>query len=497
MKTYAEILDDCEALVQDAGIDTCSPGANTVFATAEFDALMPSALTRISQFQPWQIKTTKTSSATTTRELTLTTGDKWRLLGILKAESPVDQDPRKFRGVSKPFDSVVTVETKNAPAASASIYFFWNKVHLLQSAVGTSTLVGALNANAAAGAVSVVLKSIGTGTVNECTTLMITGDDTVYHVIDDATIATTATVSIWPPLTAAALADAVVTLSLSTTLDMALEAYLARWLAAKAAISKSTKSYSQVNAAINTITNAATATGEIAALITKAITGDTADVVEGRKAAALGVTAVTAIAALINLAAGTADCAAASKGRAEIVLGDTAITTAAETQLALIDEEVALAIAALVSGNSLINTIPIGGGAAEYMGQASADLGTAQGRMMNGQAYLQKAAAYLNQAIGYYRAGGLELQAAGAKAQEAQANLANATGYFNAAGIQLRAASEKANEGITSLRLVATRLQVSQSGLRYEEWGRRELAQVEAELRAYGGYPSSVRYPRD
>jgi len=47
------------------------------------------------------------------------------------------------------------------------------------------------------------------------------------------------------------------------------------------------------------------------------------------------------------------------------------------------------------------------------------------------------------------------------------------------------------------MRLVGTRLQVSQGGLRYEEWGRRELAQVETELRAYGGYPQSVRYPRD
>ncbi|KKL00839.1 hypothetical protein LCGC14_2628440, partial [marine sediment metagenome] len=69
--------------------------------------------------------------------------------------------------------------------------------------------------------------------------------------------------------------------------------------------------------------------------------------------------------------------------------------------------------------------------------------------------------------------------------------------YYSAAAAELRAAGEKADEAITNLRLVATRLQVSQGGLNYERWGRTELAQVEAELRAYGGLPQTVRYPED
>ncbi|KKK70726.1 hypothetical protein LCGC14_2921100, partial [marine sediment metagenome] len=108
MKSYAEILNDAETLVQDAGVDPGTPGANTVFATAELDALMPFALTRISQFKPWQIKTTK-STVADTRDITLTTGDKWRKLGIEKLEYEKDKDPRQFRGYTQ-FASVISIK---------------------------------------------------------------------------------------------------------------------------------------------------------------------------------------------------------------------------------------------------------------------------------------------------------------------------------------------------------------------------------------------------
>ena len=495
-RSWSAIRDDIETLLQDAGVDPSPAAANSIFATAEIDALIPNALIRLSLSIPWQVKVTKTTVADT-RDITLSTGDKWRLIEIVKVEYPVDEDPREFRNVTQ-FGDTASLLLDTAPDAAESAYFFMNKIHLLSSTVGTTDLLGALSAGAAAGAVSLALNGLGTGTIEEGTTLMITGDTTVYYVTTQATIAgAAATVSIWPPLAAAALTGAVVTLSLTSTLDTRLEDFLERLVAARAAISKSTKSYAQVNSAIATIALAVTAISNIAAIIAKAEHDTTGDIHLGRDETVLGTTAVTAMAAMIAQAVTTTDVNDAHVARDLLVTAGTAITTGAETELAKIDEEVALAIAALVSGNSLLNTVPVGGGSSDYMGQAASDLGTAQGRMMNGQAYLQKAATIINEAIAYYRAGGLQLEASGAKAREAAADLANATSYYNAAGLELRTASEKANEAMANLRLVATRLQVSQGGVRYEEWGRTELAKVEAEIQAYGGFPSSQRYPRD
>src|SRR3990172_4268663 len=225
MKTYANLLDDVEASVQDGGID---PGgsANQVFATAEIDAIMPLGLLAISNASPWQYKLTKTTTADS-YDVTLTTGDKWRLLGIARLEYEVDKDPRQFRNFSR-FGDVVTMKRSSAPSAADSIYFYLNKIHLLQKQLGTTDTAGALNADAAVGATSLDLKSLGTGTIDEMSTIAITGDTTVYYVTAQATITgNAATVSIWPKLAAAALADAVVTLSVTgSTLDYALETYL-------------------------------------------------------------------------------------------------------------------------------------------------------------------------------------------------------------------------------------------------------------------------------
>ena len=433
-KAYTAIMDDVEAYAQDGGIDPGGAAAQ-VFSTAELDLLMPSALVRISQFKPWQKKTTK-STVADTRDITLTTGDKWRLLSIEKLEYEVDEDPREFRNYTR-FGDVISILKDKAPTSADDIYFFWNKVHLLQAALGTTNATWAVYADTAVDSTSLVIDAVAaTGTVNEMSTVAITGDSTVYYVTSTATIATNkVTLSIWPPLAAAAAEDAVVTLSLTgSTLDMALEAYIVRWLAAKACISKATKYYSQVQTAITQCTNAGLAIADIAAIIAKA---------EG-------------VAGDIALA------------RAQIVLSPAAILLAS-AEFDKVAADVVLAAASLASGATLINTIPVGGGSPEYMGQASSNVGVAQGRLINGQSYLQEASADLN----------------------------NANQYLNAANAEFRAAGEKANEAIVNLRLVATRLQVSQGGVRYEEWGRRELAHVEAELRAYGGFPSSQRYPRD
>jgi len=421
-KTYATILDDTESLVQD--------GSNTIFTTAELDVLMPAGLVRMSQAKPWQYKLTKTTTADS-RDVTLTASDKWRLLGVEKLEYLVDQNPPVYRGFTR-FGDVVTIGVNSRPSSAVSIYFFLNKVHLLQKTVGTTDLLGAIKTLGAVGDVSLALKSLGTGTIDEMTTLAIAGDSTTYYVTAQATITgNEATVSIWPPLAAAAAVDAVVTLSLTaSTLDMVLEDLLARWLASKASISKATKYYAQVDTAITTIANAATAIAAIAARITQAV----ADAASGRTALALGVTAITE----------------------------------ADTEFDKIVTAIDLQKTAVASALALANTIPVGGGLNDFLAAANGDGAEAQARMLNGQALLQKASA----------------------------DNANAAQYLNAGAVELRGAGEKANEAIANLRLVATRLQVSQGGLRYEEWGRRELAKVEQELHALGGHRYSVRYAR-
>lgn len=442
----------------------------------------------------------------------------------------------------------------------------------------------------------------------------------------DNQASTGSSLSFFPGLEAATVGDDVITF-LKSSLRPKHEDHLIRLVAGRAAISKSTESYAQVNTAITTISDAATAIAAIAARITQAVS----DVVTGRTSAALGVTTTATVAAIITrgiadiasgrtevakvttildtanteldkigarltqaatditaggteaakiptivTAAGTAIGAVAARitqaitdiasGRTAIALGVTAIDEA-KTDIDLTATEVTLAKTALASGNSLLNTIPVGGGAPEYMGQAAADVGVAQGYILSGQGLLQKASADFNNANADYGAAAREIEAGMAKVREAQANLeqantdmganrtyidqanaqiglaqgyfqeaqgyvmegnarmaqnasyiqdasaefgaasskvrevnadlANAASYYNAAATELRASSEKAGEAVVNLRLVATRLQVSQGGLRYEEWGRREIAQVETELRAYAGIHTSVRYPRD
>ena len=685
-KAYSAIVDDAEALLQDS--------ANAVFATTEFDTIMNEALAAISMFNPWEYKLTKTTTADS-YDITLSAGDKWRLLkgsgykgtGIVKAEYTVDQNPRRFRGLTR-FGDVLSLELSTRPSSAVNVYLFMNKIHMLQKQIGTTDTAGAVKTLGAIGDITLALKLLGTDTIDEMTTVAIAGDSTVYYVTTQATItANEATVSIWPPLAAAAAVDAVVTLSLTgSTLDMILEGFLARWLAAQAAISKASKSYAQVDTAITALASAVTAIGAIATRITQGV----ADVASGRASAVLGKTAIEAIAARItqgitDVASGRASAGLGvmvvasiaaritqaisdlSSGRTEAakvsaildtanteidkitaLLNDIsgaqkdiadgkielnkapAVVTMATAAIGLVNARIAQALTDIISartaialgvttlvqsakemdnfdveavkaqlalsmGSSLVDKITLGEGAREYMAQSAQDVTVANGFMCSGRGYLQKlsgdfnnaaadygAAAreldaaterireaqvnleqanvdmaanrgiieiaitkiricqtYINEAQGYVmeantrmannasytqsalgelragsskaeearadianadsylQIGNAELRVGASKAGEAAADHANAGSYFSAAASEFRGAGEKTQEAIANLRLVATRLQVSAGGLRYEEWGRRELANLQKEMLAYGGYPRSIRYARD
>ncbi len=252
----------------------------------------------------------------------------------------------------------------------------------------------------------------------------------------------TGDIIVFPGMEAATVTNDIITF-VKSSLRPQEENFLVRLVSARAAISKSTLYYAQVNSAVSELSDASTAIGAVAALIALATTASTGDIALARVAIAKPPTATTGSIALAN--------AQFDKLNAGV------------------SAPIDLAVSGLASGLALVNTIPIGGGAAEFMGQAASNVGVAQGYLVSGQAFLQ----------------------------QSSVEHANGAASLNAATTDIRSAGEKVNEAIANLRLVASRLQVARGGQTFESWGRTELAQVERELRTLGGFPISRRYPSD
>ena len=308
-------------------------------------------------------------------------------------------------------------------------------------------LAGAVHTAGTADATSMQVKDFTDAEVVEVGDVFtIANHRTTYIVTAALTLADQAstgkTLYFHPGLEAATVGEDIITFNKSS-LTPEEENYLIRLVAGRACISKSTSYYTQIKSAGDALDAANTAIGDVAALIELATKASTGDIALARTSIDKSIKATTG----------------------SVVLANAQFDKLNVDASAPID----LATTSLSSGLSLVNTIPIGGGAAEYMGQAASNIGVAQGYLISGQAYLQEASVYHT----------------------------NAAQDLNAASADLRSAGEKTNEAIVNLRLVASQLQVAQSGLRYEEFGRRELALVENELRAHAGYPTSRRYPRE
>lgn len=510
MRTYIDVRDEILIKLQDAGIDP-SGTASQVFSEDEVENEIEPSVNIVSPAKPWEYKLTKT--ATASKDITLTRGDKWKLLKVLKAEYQVDQDPRDFRNVSR-FADTLTLKIDTTPTAGNSIYLYMLKNHILLKSVGTEDLAGAVKTLAAAGAVSLALKSLGTGKINEGTSFTIAGDDTTYYVIATANISSNeATVSIWPPLSAEASVDAVVTLSLteSTIQEPRLEDCLIRLVAARCAISKATKGYSQVNQSITSLSNAETAVAAVAAMITQMNTDigsgrteaakvsailDTAnteidkilarltqaatdisagrteadkipaiitasasaiadvaarvtqavtDLTSARTAVGLGVTAITGMDARV-----TQSLTDLSSARTAIALGVTAIDLG-KTEAGLTNAEIDKAVTALTSASSLLNTVPIGGGAADYQRQAQADVYTGLGFGANAKNYEGNAQADFQNSNADVNLANGEINAGMAKAKEADSNFQNASADLNLANGEINAGMAKIREAQAKL----------------------------------------------
>lgn len=252
----------------------------------------------------------------------------------------------------------------------------------------------------------------------------------VFHTTASATITTNAATIYFFPALPSTVANATVITFKQSTLTPQLEPIFCHYVAGIASINKPNTMFAQINTAITTATAAATAIGTMAAKTAQAITDIGSGRTEGAKVAA--------------------------------------VITAASAEIDLMNTQVDLGVTALASGNSIINTVPVGSGAPEYMSQAQSDFAAARGFMSSARGYLDEANA------------------------EGQINSV----YLQSAARQLQAANTDANEAISNLRLVASRIQIAQAANTIVTWGRQEKAEAINELRRLRGVIISTSYSR-
>jgi len=312
------------------------------------------------------------------------------------------------------------------------VLVWFKKRHLISQ---LTDLLGAVN-NApgyAAGSTSMAVNSLqATGTIEAGQEFTIASTRGTYTVTADASIAgNAATISFFPGLESTVAHTTVITFT-GSTLTPTLEPLVIELAAALAAASKPMSLYQHAFTAVTAVALATTAIAAIAARITQAIT----DIASGRTSNTNAATAITL----------------------------------ANAEFDLMNPQIDLAVTALSSANGLVNTIPVGGGAAEYMGQASSDVGVGSGYFNSGRQYLLEAASDEQNAATLLSAASHEIQAGTAKMQEANASVQKA-------GMEL---------------------QISNNGRNIESWSRNQLNDTRAKLRRMvpNKYRTSRAYSR-
>ncbi len=258
------------------------------------------------------------------------------------------------------------------------------------------------------------------------------------------------------------------------------------------------------------ILNAATTElAKVATNLNAATTAIAAGTVQIALMPAVVLTAATALSAMSTRVASATTYIAA--GTTEAYKAVTYIT-AATAEVALINAQIDLAASALVSGTALINTVPIGGGAGEWMGQAQSDFGVGRGYLTSGQGYLQSADSEYKIASGYQDAAGRELSAAAVRLSEASGFLSQArldsdvnTAWLNSAASQInisrgyisevqgffQQANAESNLAGTYIQLANTQLRMASERLS-EAQG--DIQQANANISLNNGYLNSAAH---
>lgn len=311
-------------------------------------------------------------------------------------------------------DSRVLTSGSNQPDTEVIVWF--KKRHLISQ---LTDLAGAVNnaAGYSAGDTSMAINELqATGTIEAGQEFTLANTRGIYTVTADATIAANAaTISFFPALESN-VADNVVITFTGSTLTPTLEPLVAELAAGLADVSKSMSAYLHAFDAVTAVALTTTAIAAVAARITQAV----ADIASGRTSNTNAATAITL----------------------------------ANTEFDLMNPEVDLAKTAMASALTLVNTIPVGGGAPEYMGQAAGDVGAASGYFSSGRSYLVEAAA----------------------------DEANAATLLGAAAREIQAGTTKIQEADASLKKAAMELQISNNGRNLESWGRNTLLEARAKL---------------
>lgn len=222
-KTEEEILTQVEQNLEDPN--------NKIWTRAQLGTLKEDALVEASPYSPYLYKETVHTTADS-RELDISIIT--NLIEVEHAEYKTGKDPLQYRGVNV-YGDILTLDTTLKPSADdEDVYLFCKKVHTLVPDMDDKT--GAVNngSDYAAGATSIILDALGTGTIYKNTIVSFAGTNGQYLVSADATITTNAaTIVLDHGLLEAVVDDTVVTF-ICSTLTPELEKWLPELIAARA-----------------------------------------------------------------------------------------------------------------------------------------------------------------------------------------------------------------------------------------------------------------------
>ena len=385
-RTYVELTNRVEEFLQDS--------TNVLFTADEIQSMFTDILYRIASYKLVITRHSLTTIADS-KELQIATIDD--LIDPLYAEYTVDKNPRNFRNIIRR-GNLVELDINIKPTAGETAYLYCKKPHRINQMTDLAGAIDLPGDTYAAGDTTIHVDGLETSvTIPVDTEFTIAGIGGVYRLTAAATISSNEGDLTFFPGLAAAAADGIVVTFEQSTLDGLLEDLFINFVAARVAISKSSKYLQQINTALTAMLAVNTALDLVAAKALRQVT----DVASGRTAAGLAA----------------------------------AVIIEANLELDKMSTEIALANTALDSANTVTNTVTKGGPnvPGQYAGEAQQRLGTAQGYLGTARGFLAQAASEGPLAATYAQLGAAELQGAVGSINEATGYIQEVTAEFNLA----------------------------------------------------------------
>jgi hypothetical protein len=163
MKYLGDIREDVRTYLQ----DNYATGVTQIWKDEELDQAIESALRDLSSYSPRELIVTAVSDGTKKidlEDITDTDFDLDELIGVVKAEYDVDQDPEQFRNVTR-FANIITININTAPTSGDDIYFYCNMQHYLTD--NESSLTAFLESILVIGAAAIAAANKATSYYNQ------------------------------------------------------------------------------------------------------------------------------------------------------------------------------------------------------------------------------------------------------------------------------------------------------------------------------------------